>query len=48
MLNAPACSFTDRIEVLYNQSDSVVISPKEREEFIKELLKVNPNIQVKL
>ncbi|KGO95206.1 PH domain-containing protein [Flavobacterium enshiense] len=44
--NAPAASLTDRIEIVYNQSDTIVISPKGREDFIKELLKLNPNIVV--
>lgn len=46
MWNAPAGSLTDRIEIMYNQSDTIVISPKERADFIKELLKLNPNIIV--
>lgn len=45
-LSSPALSL-DRIGVLYNKYDEIFISPKEREEFIKELLKVNPNIEVK-
>lgn len=45
-LSSPALSL-DRIGVVYNKYDEIFISPKEREEFIKELLKVNPNIEVK-
>lgn len=45
-LSSPALSL-DRIGVVYNKYDEIFISPKEREEFIKELLKINPNIEVK-
>ena len=47
ILSSPAFSF-DRIEILYNRADVILLSPKEREDFIEELLKVNPNIEVKL
>ncbi len=46
-LSSPALSL-DRIAVVYNKFDEVLISPKEREAFIQELLKINPNIEVKL
>lgn len=45
-LSSPALSL-DRIGIVYNKYDEIFISPKERDEFIKELLKVNPNIEVK-
>jgi hypothetical protein len=45
-LSSPALSL-DRIGIVYNKYDEIFISPKEREEFIKELLKVNPTIEVK-
>ncbi|WP_282788092.1 PH domain-containing protein [Flavobacterium croceum] len=45
-LSSPALSL-DRIAIVYNKYDEIFISPKEREEFIKELLKVNPAIEVK-
>lgn len=44
-LSSPALSL-DRIAVVYNKYDEVLISPKEREDFIRELLKINPNIVV--
>lgn len=44
-LSSPALSL-DRIAVVYNTYDEVLISPREREEFIQELLKINPNIEV--
>ncbi len=45
-LSSPALSL-DRIGIVYNKYDEIFISPNEREEFIKELLKVNPTIEVK-
>lgn len=47
ILSAPASSL-NRIELKYNKYDSVVISPQHRDLFIQELLKINPNIEVKL
>lgn len=47
ILSAPASSL-DRIEIKYNKYDSVVISPKHRDLFIQELIKINPNIILKL
>lgn len=44
-LSSPALSL-DRIAVVYNKYDEVLISPKERADFIQELLKINPNIEV--
>ncbi|MEZ4787052.1 MAG: PH domain-containing protein [Flavobacterium haoranii] len=46
ILSAPAASLTDRIEVFYGNSKSIVISPKDRKEFIEELLKQNSEIKV--
>lgn len=46
-LSSPALSL-DRIAVVYNKFDEVLISPKEREAFVQELLKINPNIDVQL
>jgi len=46
-LSSPALSL-DRIAVVYNQVDEILISPKERKAFVEELLKINPNIEVKL
>lgn len=47
IMSSPAASF-DRIELHYGQWDSVVISPKDKERFIKALLEVNPGIEVEL
>jgi hypothetical protein len=46
-LSSPALSI-NRIAIVYNKYDEVLISPKDRADFISELLKVNPNIEVKL
>ncbi len=46
-LSAPAGSL-DRILVKYSDSGAVLISPINRDEFIKELLRINPQINVKL
>lgn len=46
-LSSPALSI-NRIAIVYNKYDEVLISPKDRGDFIEELLKVNPNIEVKL
>ncbi|WP_162126406.1 PH domain-containing protein [Flavobacterium phycosphaerae] len=46
-LSAPALSI-NRIAIVYNKFDEVLISPKDREDFIQELLKVNPDIIVEV
>ena len=48
ILRAPANSITDRIEIKYQGKKSVIISPKERNAFLNQLLKINPDIQVVL
>jgi hypothetical protein len=45
-LSSPALSI-DRIEVFYNKFDSVIISPKDKREFIEKLLQINDRIEVK-
>ncbi|MCU0368440.1 MAG: PH domain-containing protein [Cyclobacteriaceae bacterium] len=47
IFSAPALSH-DRLEILYNKFDSVVISPENKEEFARELKTINPNIELKL
>lgn len=44
-LSSPALSL-DRLAIVYNKFDEVLISPVERDDFIQELLKINPNIEV--
>ncbi len=46
-LSSPALSI-NRIAIVYNKYDEILISPKDRADFVGELLKVNPNIEVKL
>lgn len=48
ILSAPAASLTDRIEVFYGNSKSIVISPKDKQGFIDELLKQNSRIKVEI
>ena len=43
MRNAPALS-TDRVEIFYNQYDSVLISPEDQAEFIERLKAINGEI----
>lgn len=46
-LSSPALSL-DRIAIVYNKYDEILISPKLKKEFVEDLLKINPNIQVDL
>lgn len=46
-ISAPATSI-DRLEIFYNKFDSVLISPKEKLEFINHLKKINPSISVEM
>ena len=45
-ISSPAPSLFGRVEIYY-KGNSIVISPKNFEEFKKELLKINPKITVK-
>ncbi|MDI1318108.1 PH domain-containing protein [Flavobacterium sp.] len=47
ILSSPALSL-DRIAIFYNKYDEVYISPKERKDFIEDLLKHNPSIEMKI
>lgn len=47
ILSSPALSL-DRIAIIYNKFDEVYISPKEKQDFLTDLLQINPNIEVKL
>lgn len=46
-LSSPALSL-DRIAIVYNKYDEVLISPKLKKEFVEELLKINPIIIVEI
>ena len=43
-ISSPALS-ADRIEVRYGKYGSVIISPERKEQFIKHLVSINPNIE---
>lgn len=45
--SSPAASL-DRLEILYNKWDSVLISPEGKEDFVSQLKQINPDIIVKL
>ncbi len=47
LLASPAASL-DRLEIVYNKYDSVLISPKDKYVFIDDLKAINPEIEVKL
>jgi hypothetical protein len=44
VLSSPALSL-DRLEVFYNKFDSVMISPKNKENFVAQLQNINPAIE---
>lgn len=46
LLASPAASL-DRLEIIYNRYDSVLVSPKDKSGFINDLTAVNPEIEVK-
>lgn len=46
-LSSPALSL-DRIAIVYNKYDEILISPKLKKEFVEELLKINPDIIVEI
>lgn len=45
LISAPATSL-DRLELLYNRYDSVIVSPADKEGFINDLLTRKPDIEV--
>ena len=46
-LTFPALSL-DRIAIVYNKYDEVLISPKDKKKFVEALLKINPTILVEI
>ncbi|WP_134088266.1 PH domain-containing protein [Olivibacter sp. XZL3] len=44
-ISAPATSL-DRLEIFYNRLDSIIVSPKDKQGFIEELLKQNPSVEM--
>lgn len=47
ILSSPALSL-DRIAIKFNKYDEVYISPKERQNFLNDLLQINPSIEVNI
>ncbi|MCF6129031.1 PH domain-containing protein [Flavobacterium sp. AS60] len=47
ILSSPALSL-DRIAIKFNKFDEIYISPKERQNFLNDLLAINPDIEVKV
>lgn len=45
ILSSPALAF-NKVEIIYNKFDSVLISPKNQEEFIAAILQINPTVDV--
>jgi len=45
LLSSPAASLTERILLKFGTSDSIIVSPKRKKEFINELQKINPKIK---
>lgn len=45
-LSAPALSL-DRMAIVYNKYDEILISPKDKTQFIEVILKINPYIEMK-
>jgi len=45
-LSSPATSL-DRLEINYGKFDSIIISPKHKTEFIDNIIRLNPNVEVK-
>ena len=47
IISSPALSF-DRLEILYNKFDIVLISPKDKRRFIEAIEKINPEAEMKI
>lgn len=47
IMSAPAASL-DRLEIVYNAYDSVLVSPKDKEGFVKQLKILNPKLEARL
>lgn len=46
-IRAAAASSFDRLEIIYNKFDSILVSPENNQQFIEDLLSINPKIEVK-
>jgi energy-coupling factor transporter transmembrane protein EcfT len=47
IMSAPAASF-DRLEINYGKYSSIIISPKNKSDFINDILKINPAIDINI
>lgn len=47
ILSAPAASL-DRMKIYYNKYDYTLVSPKNKQQFIADLLAINPDIEVEM
>lgn len=45
-ISSPATSL-DRLEINYGKFDTIIISPKHKTEFINDIKKLNPNVEIK-
>lgn len=46
IISAPASSF-DRLRICHNKYDEIIVSPRQKEEFIRQLQAINPDIVFK-
>lgn len=46
IMSSPALSL-DRLEILYNKFDTVMISPKEKTKFIEAIQNINPEVEIR-
>ncbi|MBL7858635.1 MAG: PH domain-containing protein [Cyclobacteriaceae bacterium] len=46
-ISSPATSL-DRLEILYNKFDTILISPHDKDGFIRELKMINPDIEIRV
>ncbi|KAF2512763.1 PH domain-containing protein [Flavobacterium zhairuonense] len=47
IMSSPALSF-DRLEIVYNKFDTVIISPKDKNGFFEAIKKINPEVEIVL
>ncbi|MCL9769259.1 PH domain-containing protein [Flavobacterium sp. HXWNR69] len=47
IISSPAASF-DRLEIFYKTYESIIVSPEHKHEFLSDLTKINPQIEIKL
>jgi len=47
IISSPALSF-NRLEILYNKYDTLLISPKDKKRFLEAIKRINPEIKIVL